>query len=65
MVITGDCSEIGPGEIEALEKKVAGFKARLANDSYVNNAPEHVVQETRDMLAQCEAELSTAKAAFE
>ncbi len=52
-------------EIEALEKKVAGFKARLANDSYVNNAPEHVVQETRDMLAQCETELSTAKAAFE
>tara|TARA_X000001036_G_scaffold99053_2_gene92106 strand:+ start:8925 stop:11996 length:3072 start_codon:yes stop_codon:yes gene_type:complete len=48
-------------EITALEKKVAGFKGRLANDSYVSNAPDHVVQETRDMLAQCEEELRLAK----
>ncbi len=52
-------------EITALEKKVAGFKGRLANDSYVNNAPDHVVQETRDMLAQCESELAIAKEALE
>ncbi len=48
-------------EIAELEKKVAGFKGRLANASYVDNAPDHVVQETRDMLAKCEAELQAAK----
>ncbi len=47
-------------EISALEKKVAGFKGRLANDSYVSNAPDHVVQETRDMLVQSEEELRVA-----
>ncbi|MBC8201135.1 MAG: valine--tRNA ligase [Planctomycetes bacterium] len=51
-------------EVAILEKKVAGFKSRLANDSYVQNAPEHVVQETRDMLATCESELSAAKDAL-
>ncbi len=51
-------------EIAELEKKVAGFKGRLANASYVDNAPDHVVQETRDMLAKCEAELQTAKGAL-
>jgi valyl-tRNA synthetase len=50
-------------EIVSLEKKIAGFKGRLANDSYVSNAPDHVVQETRDMLQQCEIELQTAKEA--
>ena len=51
-------------EIAELEKKVAGFKGRLANASYVDNAPEHVVQETRDMLSKCEAELKVAKGAM-
>ena len=51
-------------EVATLEKKVAGFKGRLANDSYVNNAPGHVVQETKDMLAQCETELAAAKEAL-
>jgi valyl-tRNA synthetase len=48
-------------EIAMLEKKIAGLKSRLENDSYINNAPEHVVQETRDMLSSCEAELLSAK----
>jgi len=52
-------------EIAALEKKVAGFKDRLSNESYVSNAPEHVVQETRDMLTQYETELLAAKEAFQ
>jgi valyl-tRNA synthetase len=51
-------------EITTLEKKVAGFKGRLANESYVNNAPDHVVQETKDMLAKCETELEAAKEAL-
>ncbi|MBT4529936.1 MAG: valine--tRNA ligase [Phycisphaerae bacterium] len=48
-------------EIASLEKQVAGFKGRLSNDSYINNAPDHVVQETRDMLAKAEQDLSVAK----
>ena len=51
-------------EIASLEKKIAGFTGRLSNESYVSNAPDHVVQETRDMLAQCEAELATAREAL-
>lgn len=52
------------GEISSLEKKVAGFEARLANESYVNNAPDHVVQETRDMLDKVRIELDTARLAL-
>jgi valyl-tRNA synthetase len=52
-------------EISALEKKVSGFKARLSTESYVNNAPGHVVQETRDMLAKVEKDLASAKASVE
>jgi valyl-tRNA synthetase len=51
-------------KITTLEKKVAGFKGRLANDSYIQNAPEHVVQETREMLSNCETELAAAKEAL-
>ena len=50
-------------EIAALEGKVAGFKSRLANESYVKNAPESIVQETRDMLLKAEEELIVAKEA--
>ncbi|MDP7006198.1 MAG: class I tRNA ligase family protein, partial [Phycisphaerales bacterium] len=50
-------------EIASLEKKVEGFKNRLSNESYVNNAPEHVVQETKDMLLKAERDLEIAKAA--
>jgi len=50
-------------KINDLEQKVAGFKGRLANDSYVQNAPEHVVQETRDLLKQAELDLQAAVAA--
>jgi valyl-tRNA synthetase len=49
-------------EICELEKQIAGFKDRLANASYINNAPDHVVQETRDMLKRVEADLAAAKA---
>jgi len=52
-------------EIASLEKQIAGFKNRLANDSYVKNAPEQVVQETRDMLARVESDLLVAKEALE
>jgi valyl-tRNA synthetase len=51
-------------EIEALEKKVVGFKNKLCNDSYINNAPPIMVQETRDMLVKAECELETARDAL-
>jgi valyl-tRNA synthetase len=40
-----------------LEAKRDALKARLSKDSYVSNAPAHVVQQTRDQLAEVEAEL--------
>lgn len=42
---------------DLLQSKLEGYKKRLANPSYVNNAPGHVVQETRDQLAVVEADL--------
>ena len=48
-------------EIASLEERVAGLQGRLSNDSYVNNAPAEVVQETKDMLKQAEHDLDTAK----
>ena len=47
-------------EIASLEKKIDGMKNRLSNESYVNNAPEHIVQESRDLLKQAEKELKSA-----
>ena len=47
-------------EIASLEKKIDGMKKRLSNESYVNNAPEHIVQESRDLLSQAEEELKSA-----
>jgi valyl-tRNA synthetase len=49
------------GEIASLEKKAEGFRNRLSNDSYVSNAPDHIVQETREMLSKTERELELAK----
>ena len=57
-------------EVKRLEAKVAeceeavgGFKGRLSNASYVERAPAHVVEETRQRLAAAEADLETAAAA--
>jgi len=52
-------------EIKDLEGKVSGFEARLANENYVSNAPENVVQETRDMLQQAQQDLETAQGALQ
>jgi valyl-tRNA synthetase len=52
-------------EITVLEKRIVGLKDRLSNDSYISNAPEHVVQETRDMLAKAESDLLIAKEALQ
>jgi valyl-tRNA synthetase len=41
-----------------LEGKIKARRGRLSNDSYVSNAPAHVVQQTKDELAEAEAELA-------
>jgi valyl-tRNA synthetase len=40
-----------------LEGKIKAMRGRLSNESYVSNAPAHVVQQTKDQLAEAEAEL--------
>ncbi len=51
--------------IEQKLKQIAGFKAKLSNDGYVNGAPAHLVQETRDLLAATEEDLAIARVALE
>ncbi len=46
-------------------KQIGGFRGKLSNDGYVNGAPPHLVQETRDMLAAAEADLAAAEASLE
>ncbi|MHC5067666.1 MAG: hypothetical protein ACYTF0_03645, partial [Planctomycetota bacterium] len=44
--------------LAAKEKAAAGKRGRLSNAKYVTGAPADKVQETRDMLAQDEAEIA-------
>lgn len=37
--------------VDELDAEIAGLEARLANKGYVDRAPEHLVQESRDQLA--------------
>ncbi|MDP7009058.1 MAG: valine--tRNA ligase [Phycisphaerales bacterium] len=48
-------------EIEALEKRIGALRGKLSNKGYVDNAPPALVEETRELLAQAEAELALAK----
>ena len=43
---------------EELTKQIQTLKGRLASESYISKAPPHLVQQTRDQLAQAEAELA-------
>ncbi len=43
---------------EELKKQIAALQGRLANPSYAQKAPAHLVQQTRDQLAEAEAELA-------
>ena len=52
-------------EIAELENRVAGLQSRLSNENYIKNAPEHVVQETREMLEQSQQDLNTARDALQ
>jgi valyl-tRNA synthetase len=42
---------------EDLVKKITALKGRLSNESYVSKAPPHLVQQSKDQLAELEAEL--------
>ncbi|HEY8108850.1 MAG TPA: valine--tRNA ligase [Patescibacteria group bacterium] len=49
-------------EVEAKRMEVERLKGRLANEDYVQNAPEHVVAETKAQLAEAEAALAKLEA---
>ncbi len=46
-------------EITTLEKSVAALTGRLANKAYTDKAPEHLVAQTKQQLADAEGELKT------
>jgi valyl-tRNA synthetase len=47
------------------EKAISGFRSRLSNESYVKKAPAHLVEETKQQLAQAEADLAAARNALQ
>jgi valyl-tRNA synthetase len=51
--------------IEAKQKAIRGFEGKLGNEKYVNNAPAAVVEETRNRLAEAQADLTAAMKALE
>lgn len=46
---------------EELAKLVANFKSRLANKSYVANAPKQIVEQTKTQLSEAEEQLEQTK----
>lgn len=48
-------------QMQDAEKTIAGLEARLANKSYVDNAPKEVVNQTRDQLADTQTNLQRLK----
>ncbi len=49
--------------IDELRKQVSGLDARLSNAGYVDNAPPHLVDETRQQRAAAQADLEATQAA--
>jgi len=47
------------------KKAITGYRNRLSNENYVNKAPEHVVEETRQRLEEAENDLAAARQALE
>jgi valyl-tRNA synthetase len=43
---------------EELKKQITALRGRLSNESYIKKAPPHLVQQTKDQLAEAEAELA-------
>ena len=51
--------------MDKLTKEIGGLKGKLANEKFVGNAPDSVVEENRDRLAAASSELDTLEAAFD
>ncbi len=51
--------------IEAKGNQVAGFEKKLGNPGYVNNAPDELVAETRELLDGARSDLEAAQAAMD
>jgi valyl-tRNA synthetase len=52
-------------ELAGLTKSIAGINGRLSNPGYVDKAPAHLVEQTRDQLAQLEKDQAATKAALD
>ena len=52
-------------KIEEEEKSIGRLKGRLSNKKYVEKAPSHVVQETRDALVAAEEQLAKLQTAHQ
>ena len=44
-----------------LEKNVSGLSARLGNDKFVSSAPDKVVNEVREQLAEADEQLTMVR----
>jgi valyl-tRNA synthetase len=49
-------------ELAGIENWMKGCRAKLGNEKFTANAPEHVVQKQRDLLAENEAKAEKLKA---
>lgn len=49
-------------QVSAQEKLISQLEGRLSNDSYVKNAPRHVVDQTKDQLKEAHDSLDRLKA---
>jgi len=50
--------------LDKLGKEAAGLNAKLANEKFLSNAPEEIVQTQRDRLAVIDEETATLSAAY-
>ncbi len=48
-------------DVDKLEGWIKGCRAKLANEKFVQNAPEDVVQKQKDLLAENEAKVATLR----
>jgi valyl-tRNA synthetase len=51
--------------IEEKSRAIAGFRGKLSNEGYVKKAPPDKVEETRQLLAQAEADVAAAAKALQ
>ncbi len=52
-------------ELASIEKSIKGIQGRLANPGYTEKAPAHLVQQTRDQLAQLEKDRNATQSALD